>query len=186
MNSQPVRLIHEVQFDSPGSFRIYVLAGTAKESKPRLEAFSKHLSSADSFVNRYTAQLPKNRAVLHAAQNTGLTGVEEINPFFTFLTIIKDSRYNFEVEHYKPYRGVNVMLYADDQEVSGTKTGDHFSEARVGGAHQKYGLPDGGIIVCRPDGYVGIVVPFEQAGFKALDQFFEGALGQQTEAKSKL
>lgn len=186
MNSQPVRLIHEVQFDSPGSFRIYVLAGTPSESKSRLAAFSKHLTSANSFVNRYTAQLPKNRIVLHAAQNTGLTGFEEINPFFTFLTLIKDSRYNFEIEHFKEFRGVNSMLYADDQEASGDKTGDHFSEARVGGAHKKYGLPNGGIIVCRPDGYVGIVVPFEQAGFQALDKYFEGALFRQGSATSKL
>ncbi|KAJ9098329.1 hypothetical protein QFC19_006453 [Naganishia cerealis] len=174
--TQPVRLLHEVQFDAPGSFRIYVLPGGVKESHVRLAALAKHLASADSFVNKYKAQLPKNRKILHAAQNTGLTGHEEINPFFTFLTIIKDSRYNFEIENYTPYRGVNVMLYADDQEASGKKTGEHFSESRVGGTYAKYGLSDGGIIVCRPDGYVGIVVPFEQAGFQALDKYFQGAL----------
>jgi hypothetical protein len=59
---------------------------------------------------------------------------------------------------------------------TGEKTGEHFSEARVGGTHNKYGLPNGGIVVCRPDGYVGIVVPFEQAGFQALDKYFQGAL----------
>jgi hypothetical protein len=26
-------------------------------------------------------------------------------------------------------------------------------DANVGGAHRKYGLEDGGIVVCRPDGY---------------------------------
>jgi hypothetical protein len=176
MTSQPVRLIHEVQFDAPGSFRIYVLAGKLKDNFAKLQEFSQYLTSSKSFVNRYQASMPKNRKVLHAATNTGLVGYEEINPYFTFLTIVKDSRFNFEIEHLKPLKGLNALVYADDEESVGVKVGDHFSEARVGGAHIKYGLPEGGIVVCRPDGYVGVVVPLEAKGWEALDKYFDAAL----------
>lgn len=45
------------------------------------------------------------------------------------------------------------MIYADDEEAGGIKVGDEDGEGNVGGAHKKYGLEDGGIVVCRPDGY---------------------------------
>jgi hypothetical protein len=176
LTSQPVRLIHEVQFDAPGSFRIYVLAGKLADNRSKLQALSDHLSSSTSFVTKYRASMPKNRKVLHAATNTGLVGYEELNPFFTFLTIIKDSRFNFEIEQLKSLKGLNALVYADDEEAGGTKIGEHFSERKVGGAHIKYGLPEGGIVVCRPDGYVGVVVPLEESGWKALDRYFESAL----------
>jgi len=176
MTSQPVRLIHEVQFDAPGSFRIYVLAGKLADSMTKLQAFSSYLTSSSSFVSKYRAPMPKNRKVLHAATNTGLVGYEEINPFFTFLTVVRDSRFNFEIEQLKPLKGLNALVYADDEEAGGEKIGEHFSERKVGGTHIKYGLPNGGIVVCRPDGYVGVVVPLEESGWKALDQYFAGAL----------
>lgn len=179
MTSEPVRLIHEVQFDAPGGFRIYVMAGDLKQNMEKLKQFSAFLTSGSSFISRYTASLPKNRKVLSPATNTGLIGYDELNPFFSILTIVKGSRFGFEVEDLKPLKGLSAMIYADDQELSGSKVGDHFSEAHVGGAHAKYGLPDGGIIVCRPDGYVGIVLPLEEQGWKALDQYFDGALFRQ-------
>lgn len=171
-----MRLIHEVQFDAPGSFRIYVLAGKLKDNFTKLQEFSKYLTSSSSFVNRYRGSIPKNRRVLHAATNTGLVGYEEINPYFTFLTVVKDSRFNFEIEDLKPLTGLNALIYADDEESAGAKVGEHFSEARVGGAHIKYGLSEGGIVVCRPDGYVGVVVPLEAKGWHALDRYFDAAL----------
>lgn len=175
-NTQPVRLIHEVQFDSPGSFRIYVFAGKLNEAASKLQAFSAHLVSADSFASRHRAQMPKNRKVLHAAVNTGLTGYEELNPYFTILTIVNGHRFSFDYEDLKPYRGLNSMVYADDEEEGGARQGDARHERKVGGAHLKYGLESGGIVVCRPDGYVSMVVPLEEAGWKAVDTFFDGAL----------
>lgn len=45
------------------------------------------------------------------------------------------------------------MIYADDEEAGGDRIGDEDGDASVGGAHKKYGLEEGGIVVCRPDGY---------------------------------
>lgn len=58
------------------------------------------------------------------------------------------------------------MIYADDEEAGGERIGDEDGDASVGGAHEKYGLEEGGIVVCRPDGYgasledsYGLVLP---------------------------
>lgn len=94
------------------------------------------------------------------------------------------------------------MIYADDEEAGGERIGDEDGDANVGGAHKKYGLEEGGIVVCRPDGYgtfsetlltarfvllihtlalrhlfiVGIVVPLEEKGWAALERYFNGFL----------
>lgn len=176
VNTQPVRLIHEIQYHSPGGFRIYVFAGKLKESYDRLAAFSRYLTSPSSFVNQHTAKIPRNRPVLHQAVNTGLIGYEELNPFFAILTVLNESRFGFNLEDVKDLKGLNAMVYADDVELAGDKIGDMFYEKHVGGAHKKYGLEEGGIIVCRPDGYVAVVAPLEEAGWTSLGPFFEKAL----------
>jgi hypothetical protein len=53
--------------------------------------------------------------------------------------------------------------------------------------HRKYGVDvnKGGIIVVRPDGYVGAVVALDDAGFKAVDAYFAGFL-QSTSPNGKL
>ncbi len=176
VNTQPVRLVHEIQYTSPGSFRLYVFAGRLKQSYSRLAALSAYLTSPSSFVHRHTARLPRNRPVLHAALNTGLLGYEELNPFFSILTVFAESRFAFNLEDVQALKGLNAMVYADDEELGGDRIGDTPSEWHVGGAHKKYGLEDGGIIVCRPDGYVAVVLPLEEAGWTSLDTFFDRAL----------
>jgi len=176
VNTQPVRLIHEIQYTSPGGFRLYVFAGKLKDSYSRLAAFSSYLTSPSSFINRHTARLPRNRPVLHAALNTGLIGYSELNPFFSILTIFNETRFGFNLEDVKDLAGLNAMVYADDEERGGERVGDLPYEKHVGGAHKKYGLEQGGIVVCRPDGYVAVVAPLEEAGWKSLDKFFDRAL----------
>ncbi|KAF8333044.1 FAD binding domain-containing protein [Cantharellus anzutake] len=177
-NLQPVRLIHEIQFDAPGAFRLYVFGGAFDSCKRRLRAFSTYLLKPNSFVQRFKPALPKGaKRVLPAAMNTGVTGYEELNPWFNILTIIRNSRFRFNLEDFKDFPGLNSMLYADDEEQGGDKIGDADGDATVGGVHRKYGLDnDGGIVICRPDGYVGIVVPITQAGFIAIDKYFGSIL----------
>jgi len=104
--------------------------------------------------------------------NTGIIGCEELNPWFNILTIIRDSRFRFNIEDLKELPGLNSMIYADDDEAGGERIGNGDGESNVGGTHRKYGLEDGGIVVCRPDGYVGVVLPLEEQGWLALDKYF--------------
>lgn len=77
INSKPVRLIHEVQFDAPGGFRLYVLAGDLSKTRPTLLKFSTYLKQPSSFVNRFNVPLPRNaKRVLSEAMNSGITGFE--------------------------------------------------------------------------------------------------------------
>ncbi len=77
-NSQPVRMIHEIQFTAPGGFRLYVCAGDLSKNMRHLEAFAKHLASPHSFVNRFRANqramLLQHKAYhqLPTSLNTGL------------------------------------------------------------------------------------------------------------------
>lgn len=100
----------------------------------------------------------------------------EINPWFAILTIIRNNRFRFEIEDLADLPGLNSMIYADDEEAGGDRIGAEGTfqqlivgdtalvdddanvwsldgDASVGGVHRKYGLEDGGIVVCRPDGY---------------------------------
>ena len=186
-NSQPVRIIHEVQFDAPGGFRIYVCAGDLKRNKVHLDSLVRHLDSAGSFLNRYrpnhkAGRLAKgNYNQLPVALNTGFGGgfAKETNPFFHMLLIVRANRFRFELkdlEHLGPLRS---MVYADDVEVGGERTGKEDGDDSVGGLHRRWGLdPEGGIVVCRPDGYVGAVFPLNRGeqGWNAIESYFAGFL----------
>lgn len=81
------------------------------------------------------------------------TSFRELNPWFSILTVVRDNRFHFNLEDLKDMPGLNSMIYADDEEAGGERIGDEDGDANVGGAHKKYGLEEGGIVVCRPDGY---------------------------------
>lgn len=53
INGEPVELIHEVQFNSPGGFRIYVLTGPLDRNASKLQFLAKGLLDSKSFINRY-------------------------------------------------------------------------------------------------------------------------------------
>jgi hypothetical protein len=86
--------------------------------------------------------------------------------------VVQNSRFGFELEDWADLKGINSAIYADDEELGGERIRDQralgclnkllyradvclyvISEMHVGGTHLKYGLPDGGIVVVRPDGY---------------------------------
>lgn len=88
---------------------------------------------------------------------------------------IEDLPYNVRV-----YRD---NLYADD--VFDRRVGKE-SKAAV---HNKWGVSTetGGIVVVRPDGYVGAVVPLNEDGFEAINAYFAGFLsGSATTKKASL
>jgi hypothetical protein len=147
-----------------------------------LQRLAKHLSSARSFLNQYQ---PNTRA--HQLKwgpyhqkpdvlNSGLTKAysTEVNPFFHLLLIVKDNRFNVELEDFKDLGALRSMLYCDDVEAGGQRMSNQDGDESVGGLHRKWGLDQGGIVVCRPDGYVGCVVGLED--FAALETYFQGFL----------
>lgn len=187
ISSTPVRIIHEVQFTAPGGFRIYVCGGSLRDLSAfsRLQAFGQYLQSdSQSFLNRFRAT-QKPTSLAHGsyhqkpeALNSGLRGfTEEYNPFFHLLLIVKNNRFSFEPADVQKLGPLKTWLYADDQEPGGVKLSQQDGDESVGGLHRKWGLDEqGGIVVCRPDGYVGVVVPLEERGWRALEKYFDGVL----------
>jgi hypothetical protein len=182
INGEPVRIIHEVQFNSPGGFRIYVLTGPLKQNSSKLESLAKGLLKPTSFINRY-----------HGKVMTGLEGLPGLspeaaqttpfNPFFTFLLIVKQNRFRFEFADLDPFSPLNRYVYADDHQLDGEKVGDLEGDDTVGGLHRKWGLEDGAVVVVRPDGYVGLVVRLDER--EVLEEYFAGFL-KETAMGSKL
>lgn len=146
-----------------GSFRIYVFAGQPSLTNQALKDFAQNLNKRASFVTSYLR--PDIESVTHH---------ERHNPhshFFTFCTIFASKRSDIEISRDVPtilarYRD---HVYADDiwdQRVPDAKAA----------AHAKMGLDQekGGVVVVRPDGYVGLVVSLVDgsATVDALNEYF--------------
>lgn len=182
ISSTPVRIIHEIQFTAPGGFRIYVCAGNLQENASKLQRFATHLSSSDNFISKYqsTSRARRLRMGFYHQKpdvlNSGLVKEysSEVNPFFHLLLIVKTNRFNFELEDIQHLGAMRSMLYCDDVEAGGEQLSEDDGDESVGGLHRKWGLPNGGIVVCRPDGYVGCVVGLQD--FDALERYFAGFL----------
>ncbi|CAD6940960.1 unnamed protein product [Tilletia controversa] len=185
VSSTPVRLTEEVQIDEPGGFRIFVLAGDLLKNKAHVDSLVSHLSSPRSFLHRFksvTAQSANGTShrTLPPVLNTGLDGdwSEEVNPFFTILTVIRANRFSFELEDVQEWGALRPRVYADDLEPGGDSLGPEDGNGSVGGVHRKWGLEEGGVVVCRPDGYVGAVFPINQGqkAWDAIERYFDGFL----------
>ncbi|KAL9939774.1 hypothetical protein V8E36_001591 [Tilletia maclaganii] len=199
VSSTPVRLVEEVQLDAPGGFRIYVLVGDPHQNQAHIHSLVDYLSSPTSFLHRFTSQ--KATRLHHGAYNqrppvlnTGLDSrwSEEVNPFFHILTLIRAQRFCFELEDVVEWGPLRARVYADDVEPggdvwhSGSRGGSEGEGETVvaegglsvGGVHRKWGLEGGGVVVCRPDGYVGAVFPLDQGrrGWDAMERYFDGFL----------
>ncbi|KAK0519694.1 hypothetical protein OC834_007295 [Tilletia horrida] len=201
VSSTPVRLVEEVPIDAPGGFRIYVLAGDAlhdRTARAHIASLAAHLASPRSFLHRFTSAAIRERAcglaqgAYHARPpvlNSGLDAkwTEEANAFFHILTLVRANRFRFELEDVAEWGpALRTRVYADDVEAGGDAAasegedgGEGEGEAGcVGGVHRKWGLERGGVVVCRPDGYVGAVFPLDQGqrGWDAVERYFDGFL----------
>lgn len=162
VDANVVHLEQEIPLN--GSFRVYVFAGKPSKSKSSLEDFARNLSKPSSFLNSYLR--PDIDSVSHHEQH---------NPhshFFTFCTIFASKRPDIEISRDVPevlarYRD---HVYADD--ILDPKT-----PGATASAHAKMGLDQerGGVVVVRPDGYVGIVTSLVEGGgtVDALNSYFE-------------
>jgi hypothetical protein len=173
INGEPVRVIHEVQFNSPSGFRIYILTGSLKKNAQKLQSLAKGLLEPKSFINRYHGKI---RAGLEGLPTLSPEAAQKspFNPFFIFLLIVKQNRFRFELSDVENLSPLNRYVYADDHQLGGEKIGHLEGDETVGGLHRKWGLEDGAIVVTRPDGYVGVVLRLDE--LNVLEEYFAGFL----------
>jgi hypothetical protein len=161
VDANVVHLEQEVPLN--GAFRIFVFAGKPSVTARALRDFADHLGRRGSFYSAYTR--PDADKVTHH---------EKHNPhshFFTICTIFAARRPEIEITRDVPpllarYRD---HIYADDR-------WDRRVPDASAAAHAKMGFDEerGGVVVVRPDGYVGIVVALAEgsATVDALNRYF--------------
>lgn len=161
VDANVVHLEQEVPLN--GSFRIYVFAGRPSVTSRALEDFAFHLSNKKSFYSSYLR--PDIESVSHH---------EKHNPhslFFTICTVFAARRGRIEIVRDVPnllarYRD---HIYADDRL-------DRRVPDATAAAHAKMGLDQekGGVVVVRPDGYIGIVTSLVEGSgtVDALNEYF--------------
>ncbi|CAJ2510715.1 Uu.00g063400.m01.CDS01 [Anthostomella pinea] len=161
VDANVVHLEQEIPLN--GSFRIYVFAGKPSTTAKALEDFAVHLNNKRSFFGSYL------RSDIDSVSHH-----ESHNPhslFFTFCTVFAAARKEIEISRDLPgllgrYRD---HVYADDR-------WDRRVPDAKAAAHAKMGLDEekGGVVVVRPDGYVGVVAALVEGSgtVDALNEYF--------------
>ncbi|KAK1829257.1 putative monooxygenase [Podospora conica] len=157
-----VHLEQEVPLN--GSFRLFVFAGTgAAASQQALADLAAGMARKNSFYTAFAR--PDADAVNHH---------EKHNPhsrFYTVCTVFAKKRADVEISRDVPALLARYLdhVYADD-------VWDRQVPDAAASAHAKMGLDAerGGVVVVRPDGYVGAVVKLEEGGatVSALNEYF--------------
>ncbi|KAI0406265.1 FAD binding domain-containing protein [Xylaria palmicola] len=157
-----VHLEQEIPWN--GSFRIYIFAGKPSVTAKALKDLAFQLGGKRSFFGSYLR--PDINAVSHH---------EKYNPhsrFFTLCTVFAAPRNEIEIARDVPgllgrYRD---LVYADDR-------WDRRVPDAKAAAHAKVGLDaeTGGVVVVRPDGYVGLVTGLVEGRgtMDALNAYFD-------------
>ena len=158
---------------------MHIFAGHFDKALPTLQEFDSFLNSPTSFFNKHRTAKGVKSSIIDGV-GAGIRfmekeeGQHEKNPFFTFLTIFANPHTEWDIADV-PYslRQYRDQLYADDLPV--WRVPQAGENAPI---HTKYGIDPakGGIVVVRPDGYVGAVTSFDKDGFEALNQYFAGFL----------
>ncbi|KAF2813427.1 uncharacterized protein BDZ99DRAFT_486667 [Mytilinidion resinicola] len=167
VDANVVHLEQEIPFN--GSFRLYIFAGTPAISSAALDDLATYMTAPRSFFSTYLHQ-NEDTDRYHERHNPH-------TPFLTLTTVVALPRAEIEIDDLLPpvlsrYRD---HVYADD-----------IWDARVpeakAAAHAKIGLDEekGGVVVVRPDGYVGCVVKLEQGTgtVDALNAYFGSFTGK--------
>ncbi|KAI9155313.1 Phenol hydroxylase [Paramyrothecium foliicola] len=161
VDANVVHLEQEIPLN--GSFRIFVFGGNPSKSREALQDFSRNLERKSSFYAAYTRD--DIGKVTHHEQN---------NPhshFYTICTIFAAKRSAIEISRDVPTTLARYRdhVYADD------RFDWRFPQSKAS-AHAKMGFDEdeGGVVVVRPDGYVGIVVRLVRGNgtANALDEYF--------------
>ncbi|KAK8251958.1 FAD binding domain-containing protein [Phyllosticta capitalensis] len=154
----------EQQIPLNGSFRVFVFGGQPQRTKKALADFAAALTKRNSFLS-----------VFERKDRESVSYHERYNPhshFFTFATVFAARRSEIEIDELLPalLARYKDLVFADD------KTDPCVPEASAA-AHAKMGLSEetGGIVVVRPDGYVGAVVKLVEGSgtVDALNEYFD-------------
>jgi len=161
VDANVVHLEQEVPLN--GSFRIYVFGGRLSKTAQAIKDFAQNICKKGSFFSSYLR--PDIDTVSYH---------ERHNPhshFFTFCTILASKRSDIEISKDVP----EVLARYSDHVYADDIWDQRVPEAKAA-AHAKMGLDEdkGGIIVVRPDGYVGIVISLIEgsATVDALNDYF--------------
>lgn len=146
-----------------GSFRIFVFAGKPSVTQRALKDLAANMGRKGSFYTAFAR--PDADSVSHH---------EKHNPhskFYTVCTVFAAPRNAIEITRDVPALLGRYLdhIYADD------RWDRHVPNAKAA-AHAKMGLDEerGGVVVVRPDGYVGVVIKLEEgsATVDALNAYF--------------
>ncbi|KAI1381378.1 FAD binding domain-containing protein [Hypoxylon crocopeplum] len=161
VDANVVHLEQEIPLN--GSFRIYVFAGKPPVTSKALKDFAFHLSNKKSFYGSYLR--PDVNTVSHHEQH---------NPhslFFTICTVFAARRDRIEIIRDVP----NLLARYRDHVYADDRWDRRIPDAEAT-AHAKMGLDQekGGVVVVRPDGYVGIVTSLAEGSgtVDALNEYF--------------
>ncbi|KAK2594025.1 hypothetical protein QQS21_008287 [Conoideocrella luteorostrata] len=158
-------LEQEIPFN--GSYRIYIFAGNRATTSQAINHLTVHLQLRGSIFRRYQRK------------EVDLSYEKRHNPhsdFFTFLVIFHAQRSSVDIHECLPdfLACYKYHIYADDYQGPDKKQAT---------AHIKMGfdIENGGVVVVRPDGYVGLVMDLVDGRrtAEALDGYFAPIVPEQ-------
>lgn len=181
-DSNPV----DIQLDIPylGQFRIYYFAKNIEQTREFLQVMSEHALSYTSILGKMTAAANASYTLQPplAAVSDEFTRPERyttVSGLFTFSLVLQQNARDFELDELPQlFRDSRFTVYADDV--------PHLDTRYMSCTDKWLGALSGsevGVVVLRPDGYVGTVGRFmgrskENAAraTKWLDEYFDGFL----------
>ncbi|CAE7011873.1 hypothetical protein CFE70_002137 [Pyrenophora teres f. teres 0-1] len=168
VDANVVHLEQEIPFN--GSYRVFVFGGNLSKSSTALKDLATHMSAPTSFFSAFLPEDLKTKDRYHERHNPHTN-------FLSFAFIFSAQRPEIQIDEQLPglFARYADHVYADDiwdQRVPDAKAA----------AHAKMGLDEqtGGVVVVRPDGYVGVVVKLAEGKgtCEALDRWFSNATGK--------
>ncbi|KAF2431083.1 hypothetical protein EJ08DRAFT_611307 [Tothia fuscella] len=161
VDANVVHLEQEIPLN--GSYRVYIFAGRLQKTSQTLKDFTKALDKKSSFYSAFLRD-DIDSVSYHERHNPD-------SHFFTLATIFNAKRTEIEIMEHLPKTLARYRdhVYADD--VWDVRVPD-----AKAAAHAKMGLDEenGGVVIVRPDGYVGCVVKLVEGSgtVDALNEYF--------------
>lgn len=159
-----------------GSYRMYIFGGEPSTSAPALRDLAAGMMSRNSFFTSFSHPDPEKDR--YHEQNNPHTR------FITLATVLSAPRSKIHIAELPPVLArYNDHVYADD-------VWDRRVPDAKAAAHAKMGLDQskGGVVVVRPDGYVGCVVKLEEGTgtVDALNGYFSTVCGKKFGERASL